>query len=126
MPAFLAAVEDDDQSKTISVPATAGPTSDTGLQQDIGPRRKTAPQTNKQNAIPTTIVSNPSLRDEETLVSLANHLKPTPTLNEETVQMLKENGLLVDRRNHIFLFEAADGYQIAIPAEFTLLRSESK
>lgn len=67
-----------------------------------------------------------TLRDEATLVSLARQLKPKPTFDDQTVRMLQDSGMSVDRRSHVFLFEAADGYQIAIPAEFTFLSSGSK
>lgn len=108
VPDSIAASEDDDEARTTSKLASP------------------APRMNTANTVQPAVASERMLQDEETLISLARRLKPTPTLNDQTVQMLRDSGLSVDRRNHIFLFEAADGYQIAIPAEFTFLRSDSK
>ena len=64
--------------------------------------------------------------DEETLVSLARELKPRPTLDEETVHLLRDNGLNVNRHQHVFLFEMSDGSRLAVPAEFTFLSSSPR
>ena len=64
--------------------------------------------------------------NQETLVSLARELKPNPTLDAQTVRLLNDSGVNVERHNHVFLFDISDGRRLAIPAEFTVLRSGSR
>lgn len=86
----------------------------------------------EKSAVPATTDSDKSERlsndlgGEETLVNLARHLKPTPTLDEQAVRMLTDNGVDVQRHSHVFLFEVSDGRQLAIPAEFTFLRTDAR
>lgn len=70
-------------------------------------------------------VSNP-FDDQETLVSLARELKPQPTLDDQAIRLLSDSGIQVERHNHVFLFDMSDGQRLAIPAEFTVLRSNSR
>lgn len=63
---------------------------------------------------------------EETFVNLARRLKPTPTLDDKAVRLLTDNGVDVERHKHVFLFDVSDGRQVAIPAEFTVLRTSSR
>jgi hypothetical protein len=61
--------------------------------------------------------------NQQTLTSLARELKPQPTLDDEAINLLRDNGLRVDRASHLFVFEMPDGNQLAVPAEFTFVRS---
>jgi hypothetical protein len=68
-------------------------------------------------------VNGDAAQSDETLVTLARRLKPTPTLDDQAVRALLDNGVDVERHNHVFLFDVSDGRQLAIPAEFTVLRT---
>jgi len=64
--------------------------------------------------------------EKESFVNLAQQLKPTPTLDDQTVRLLSNNGVDVRRHRHVFLFDVSDGRQLAIPAEFTFLSTSSR